>query len=244
MSLLKWVLCVSLLLHVATAAASADTSAKVLRVYGPGGPHHVLQECAELFRVKQGVAVTVIRALPNELGQKLAEDGDIYYGGAEYMLEDFDRLNPGVLNMTTVEQLHPRRIGIIVRKGNPLGIKGVAELSRPGVDLLDVKLEKMRNFHGEASAGMANIRRYEYTGRQGFTAWSNYTELDAWVTYRSWHLLLGADEDFIEIPGDHALRYTPVAVTKRTPHRQEALAFISFLKSTEARQIFEKHGWN
>ena len=244
MSFFRWVLFTGLLLHGATAAASTEPSTKVLRVYGPGGPHHVLQACADLYRQRYDQDVAVIKALPYDLERKLVEDGDIYYGGAEYMLEDFDRLNPGVLNMTTVEKLHPRRVGIIVRKGNPLGIKGIDELSREGVDLLDVKLENMRHFYGDADDELANVRRLEYTGRQGFMAWSKYPEIDAWVTYRSWHALLAADEGFIEITGDNALRYTPVAITQRTPYRQEALAFIAFLKSDEARQIFAEHGWD
>lgn len=244
MSFLKWALFGVLFLHVATAVASADTPTRMLRVYGPGGPHHVLQECADLFEDRHGVAVAVIKTMPYDLKRKLSEDGDIYYGGAEYMLEEFNRLNPGVLNMDTAEKLHPRRIGIIVRKGNPHDIKGVDELSLKGVDLLDVKLENMRVFYGDSDDDLSNVRRLVYTGRQGFSAWSSYPEIDAWVTYRSWHVMLTAEEDFIEIPGDQGLRYTPVAVTHRTPFQKESLAFINFLKSEEVRQIFADHGWD
>ncbi len=77
---------------------------KVLRVYGPGGPHHVLQECADLFLERSGVDVAIIKALPYDLKRKLPEDGDIYYGGAEYMLEEFDRQNPGILDVSTTEK--------------------------------------------------------------------------------------------------------------------------------------------
>jgi accessory colonization factor AcfC len=225
------------------ATASTDMSNKVLRVYGPGGPHHVLQECADLFHKRSGVEVAVIKALPHDLKRKLHEDGDIYYGGAEYMLEEFDRQNPGVLDVSTTEQLHARRIGIIVRKGNPLNIYGVDALIRKEVDLLDVKLERMRHFYGDPSGGLGNVNRLEYTGRQGLLAWTSSPNLDAWVTYKSWHTLISEDADFIEIPGNKALRYTPVALTHRTLYRQEAMAFINFLKSDEARLIFAKHGW-
>lgn len=243
MSFFKWMLLGGFILQVATATASTDTSNKVLRVYGPGGPHHVLQECADLFLEKSGVDVAVIKALPYDLKRKLSEDGDIYYGGAEYMLEEFDRQNPGVLDVSTVEKLHARRIGIIVRKGNPLNINGVDALSRKEVDLLDVKLERMRHFYGDPSSGLGNVNRLEYTGRQGLSAWTSSPNLDAWVTYKSWHALISEDADFIEIPGNKALRYTPVALTHRTIYRQEAMAFINFLKSDEARLIFAEHGW-
>jgi accessory colonization factor AcfC len=228
----------------AASQASTDSPGKILRVYGPGGPHHVLEECANLFREQHGVEVAVIRALPHELEQKLREDGDIYYGGAEYMLEQFDRRNPGVLDMASVEKLHPRRIGIVVRKGNPLNIQGVEDLKRTEVDLLDVKLENMRQLHGTLPGKIGDIRRFVYTGQEGASTWLAIPEIDAWVTYKSWHVSLEADSDFVEIPGDQALRFTPVALTHRTPHRQEARHFITFLKSAEARRIFTEHGWD
>lgn len=212
-----WGLLGSLLLLAATAGASTVAPLKTVHVYGPGGPHHVLAECAEIFMEKHGVKVVVIRVLPHDLAEKLGENGDIYYGGAEYMAEEFDRSNPGLLDMTSVEKLHPRRIGIIVRKGNPQNIKGIEDLSRQGIDLLDVKLENMRHFHGTETDRSSNIRRFVYTGQQGIDTWQSSPDIDAWVTYKSWHAQLEKSADFIEIPGDHALRYTPVALTQKRP---------------------------
>lgn len=243
MSIKKWFLLGVMLLHATTSGSSTNNLDKILRVYGPGGPHHVMEECAALFQEKHGINVEVVRALPYNLDQRLREDGDLYYGGAEYMLEGFDRRNPGVLDMTSVESLHPRRIGIIVRKGNPLCIDGVEDLKLEEVGLLDVKLENMRHFHGEKNGLSNNIQRFEYTGKQGAEAWIDSPEIDAWVTYKTWHLTLQTESDFIEIPGDVGLRFTPMALTRRTPHREAAMQFIAFLKKEEARGIFEEHGW-
>lgn len=157
------------LLSAASAWGSTQDLAKTLRVYGPGGPHHVIEECASLFQKRHGVKVVVIKALPWELDERLSLDGDIYYGGAEYMLEAFANRNPGVLDMLTVEKLHPRRIGILVRKGNPQLIDGIDDLTLDGVDLLDVKLENMRYFHGSTSP-LGSIRRFAYTGQEGVRA--------------------------------------------------------------------------
>ena len=239
-----WGLIAGLLLTITTAGASTETPAKVLRVYGPGGPHHVLTECADLFEEKHGIDVIVMKALPHDLDRKLPEDGDIYYGGAEYMLEDFDRRNPGVLDMTSAENLHPRRIGIVVRKGNPLNINGIEDLRREGVDILDVKLENMREFHGSTPGRIGNVRHLVYTGQEGIKAWLLNPGIDAWVTYKSWHVSLEDEAEFIEIPGERAVRFTPMAITQRTPHRQEAEKFLAFLRSKEARHIFLKYGWD
>lgn len=237
-------LIVGLFLVVSTAGASVEAPAKVLRVYGPGGPHDVLVACANLFEEKYGIEVVVRKALPHDLDLKLPEDGDIYYGGAECMLEEYEQRNPGVLDLATLERLYPRRIGIVVRKGNPLNILGVEDLHRDGVEILDVKLENMRHFHSRPSGRNTNVRYFEYTGQQGVAAWISNPRIDAWVTYRSWFLFLEDTSDFIEIPGDHALRFTPIAVTQKTPHRKEALKFLAFLKSEEARAIFMEHGWD
>lgn len=232
----KWPIFVLGLIFCATISWAAPE----LRVSGPGGPHHVIKECAKLFQERHGIDVQV---MPHDLKQPVHEGVDIYYGGAEYMLEDFIARNPGVLDESTVENLHPRRIGILVRKGNPLDIEGTECLSEDGVDLLDVKLENMTGFHNAPSGQSSNIQRFEYTGQQGVNAWLSSPEIDAWVTYKTWHLALKAASDFIEIPGEEGLRFTPIALTQQTPYRQEAMKFISFLKSEEVRQIFEDHGW-
>lgn len=122
-------------------------------------------------------------------------------------------------------------------------INGIGCLSREEIDLLDVKLERMRHFYSNPTDQLRNVRRLEYTGRQGLSAWLNSPKIDAWVTYKSWHALIPDDADFIEIPGNESLRYTPVALTHRTTYEQEALAFITLLKSDEARLIFAEHGW-
>lgn len=235
---------VILLQLAATADALSEKPARTLRVYGPGGPHQVLSECAKVFSERYGIDVTVIKALPHDLDERVKHDGDIYYGGALCMLEAFDERNPGVLDMASLEQLYPRQVGIIVRKGNPLAIKGLDCLSREEVDLLDVKLENMRHLHGSRPGASKNLRHFVYTGSQGLSTWRSHPDIDAWVTYRSWHLKLQENEEFIEIPGESAFRATPVVMTKHTPYPQEARQFIEFLKSGEAYEIFQEHGWD
>lgn len=238
-----WILAGCFLLYAFMAAANTEPTNKTLRVYGPGGPNHVMEECAGLFQQKYGIEVIIQKALPHNLDQRIALDGDIYYGGAECMLAEFDLRNPGVLDLSTVEKLHPRKVGIIVRKGNPHEIETTDDLAKKKIKLLDVKLENMRDFHGTEDGLSSNIRRFVYTGQQGLDAWLSAPEIDAWVTYKSWYIHLGDGAEFIEIPEVEALRFTPAALTLRTPYRAEAEAFMTFLKSEAATDIFRKHGW-
>lgn len=244
MKIKVWISVVIFLSFVATTQATTENPVKTLRAYGPGGPHQALEECASLFKESHGVEVLITRALPHDLGRRLREDGDIYFGGAEYMLESFVQDHPDIIDVTSVQRLSPRRIGIIVRKGNPLNIQSTDDLHEECINILDVKLENMRLFHGDPECCSSHIRSSVYTGRQGVRAWKTLPKIDAWVTYKSWHNLIEEESEFIEIPGDYAFRFTPIALTKRTPLRKEAELFVDFLKSEEARLIFQKHGWN
>jgi len=238
------VLLVGLLLAALPALASTGQPERLLRVYGPGGPHAAMAACAERYREHYGYEVAVIRAMPQELERRLAEDGDIYFGGAEYMLVDVVERNPELLDLQTAENLHPRRIGILTRRGNPLGISGLDDLQRDGVDLLDVKLENMQSFQTGPGGERGRIREVVYTGQHGVSAWLEREHIDAWITYRSWHLQLEEHAEFIDLSAHpQGQRYTPVAVTSHSRQREVALHFIDFLKSDAAREIFEAHGW-
>jgi accessory colonization factor AcfC len=245
MSVKRWLTILTVILGAMPPLVAADVAApKVLIAFGPGGPHHVIKECAELYQERHGVTVKVFKVKPEDMAQKLAEHGDLYFGGAEYMLDEFARNNPDILDLSTAVDLYPRRIGVVVREGNPLNIAGTADLAQKGIDLLAVRLENMEEFHPLREEGEKKLHREVYTGQDGIAAWRSTPELDAWVTYKSWHVTLEGESDFIEIPGDLAVRHTPMALTRRTLHRQAALHFIDFLKSPEARGIFAEHGWD
>jgi accessory colonization factor AcfC len=222
--------------------AAADGHPPLLRVYGPGGPHKALTECAALYQHRSGQPVAVIKGSPEVLARKVREDGDLYYAGAPYMLEQFARRNPGVLNLASLQRLAPRRIGILVRTGNPRRIRELRDLQRSGVTVLEARLEDMTDICA-AGRTRPNYTHHVYTGLDGVDAWRNHPEIDAWLTYKSWHALLDEEADFVELPGDLALRFTPIAATSTTRQREAAERFVAFLRSDEARRIFREHGW-
>lgn len=239
----SFALLAALLLYAASSSASMGSPATQLRLYGPGGPHHALQECANLYFERHGVVVGVTRAGPVELARRLKEDGDIYFTGAEYMLEDFARENPNLIDVSTAEEIFERRVGILVRKGNPLDIKGAHSLRSEKVDLMVADLENMESFLGPEGERPSKAPRRVFKGSDGLKAWRSSPEIDAWITYKSWHLPLEDESEFIEYACHHSLRHTMVAITHRSEKRKEAKHFIDFLKSQEARRIFLKHGW-
>lgn len=70
------------------------------------------------------------------------------------------------------------------------------------------------------------------TGEGGLRAWRAGPELDAWITFESWHRAAGAETDFVPLPGGIGVaRPAVIAVTRWTPRRMRALEFISFLRA-------------
>ncbi len=219
----------------------AEVMAAPLIVYGPGGPYPAVRECAALFGAKSGLVVEVRAGEPAEQAEQAAKDGDVYYTGAEYMMDDFLRDYPGVLDAAAV--IHPaaRRLGIIVRQGNPKGLRALEDLATPGVRILDVRLE---NMDGLRAAANANVTVRVTTGRQGLAAWKEAKDLDAWLTYRTWAVQLALGEgEFLPIDGPGGLRRIPATVMRNAPHPEQARAFLGFLETDEARAVFLKNGY-
>jgi hypothetical protein len=60
--------------------------------------------------------------------------------------------------MATAVNLFPRRVGIIVRKGNPKGLSTPASLGNKGINVLNVQLEKMELFQTAAREARTIVR--------------------------------------------------------------------------------------
>jgi len=81
------------------------------------------------------------------------------------------------------------------------------------------------------------------TGEDGLRAWRARPELDAWITFESWHRAASAETDFVPLPGGiGAARPTVIAVTRWTLRRMLALKFISFLRGPHAHEVFRARG--
>jgi len=231
--------------------APAGAAAPELRVYGPGGPLTPVRGCAERFSRAKGVKM-VLDGGPEERWWPRAEkDADVIFEAAEYMLTDFDRRHPGFLDRSTRESLFLRSAGILVRPGNPKAIRSLADLARPGVQLLDVTgaaqtglWEDLAGRAGLIRGLQKNVSVVATNTAEGIAAWRNHPELDAWITFVSWHDRLKDETDVVELPeGQRLYRGTPVAATMRTERRELALAFIAFLASEECHAVFRQSGW-
>jgi len=203
-----------------------------------------MKECAHVFLETTGIKASVTMGTPDQWIDRARQAADLIYGGAEYMMTDFIAAYPGMVDEATATNLHTREVGIIVRPGNPAGIRALADLGRDNIRILNVELEKMEALQGRGPVAGDRISLSVLTGKEAFEAWPSRTEIDAWITYRSWHIKLQDSSDFVHLPTDERLlRATPIAITTISKHRREAESFIGFLKSHKGHGIFQRWGW-
>lgn len=69
-------------------------------------------------------------------------------------------------------------------------------------------------------------------------------QLDAWISYESWHYRLKDTTDLVRLPVRGKLcRGTPVVVTETTDNRHLAEDFVKFLQTAQTHRVFRKWGW-
>jgi accessory colonization factor AcfC len=243
-------------LDVLMAIALASTPAAggrppVLRVYGPGGPLAPMQECGKLYAKARGVAVRVDGGPEQRWWETAEREADVIFESAEYMLSDFMRRHPGFLDPSTRTSLFDRPAAILVRKGNPKAVRGLEDLARPGMRLLDVGgagqlglWEDLAGRKGLIPAVARNIAATFANTQEAISAWRSDPTLDAWVAFESWHHSLRAETDVVRLPeADQLLRGTPAAVAQRSEQRRLALDFLFFARGEECHAVFRRAGW-
>ena len=241
----------AVVLCFSTAGRGVSAAEVVLKVYGPGGPAAPMKECAELFGKKFGIRVEVTAGPESQWLDKARQDADVIYGGAEYMLTQFAMNYSCLVDGKTRTSLYVRPSGILVRKGNPKNIRSLADLAKSGIRLLDVNgagqigmWEDMAGRLGLIEGIRRNILVSVATSADAIEKWRTMPEIDAWITFESWHYRLKEDTDLVRLPeNERVYRGTPVVATNFVKNREFARLFIDFLKSEECHAVFRKWGW-
>ena len=139
---------------------------------------------------------------------------------------------------------------IAVRKGNPLGIKTIADLANPGVRVAlgDVNATaigkagvKIFDKYGVTDAVEQNVVLRGATINEVVTAMSTGNADAALLTMDN---AKGDRFDLIEIPvSDNSILIAPVGITTFTTQPELARKFADFVASAEGKAIFEKYGF-
>ncbi len=165
-----------------TPGGKIENPQSILKVFGPGGPYQAIRECADIFSAKTGIAIDVKVGTPPEWIAESRKDGDLIFQGAEFMLIEFMRRYPDIVDGKTITGLFARCAGILVRKTNPKGIQKLEDLSKKGVKIMVVTQENMQEIYERVPGIHYNIVAPVLTGSSAVKAWRNNPELDAWIT--------------------------------------------------------------
>lgn len=222
-----------------------------LFVYGPGGPAAAMEECAKVFARKTAIAVKVNAGPEAGWIEQAKHNADIVFGGAEYMLTQFSMQHPGLIDSSTRISLYKRAAGILVRKGNPVNILALKDLTKPGIRILDVNgagqlglWEDLAGKQNLIGGIQKNIKKSFANTALAIDAWKSGNDYDAIIIFSTWYYRLKEVAQLVKIPASQTVyRGTPVALTTITNQKKEAVQFIQFLLSAQAHAIFKKWGW-
>jgi accessory colonization factor AcfC len=231
--------------------AACHAQATPLKLYGPGGVDSLMKECAAMFEAKTGIKVTVTTGPESDWLESAKADGDLFFGGTESIMSEVVTRLPGVIDESTRTSIYDRGAGIVVRPGNPKQIRSLDDLAAAGIRLVDVTgpglfglLEDSTARHGTLARIQGNVIAYGTGGSMAVSKWKSNPKIDAWVTLEPWHYQNRGVSEFIPIAeSERVYRQASIAVLARSKQRAEALEFIAFLKSEQAKAAFRGRGW-
>ena len=233
----------------------AEQSAITLNVYGPGGPAPAMREAAKFFEGSKGIAV-VINAGPTPMWKDQAtNNADLIFSGSEYMMTDFIRKDlPGLIDTSTIRTLYLRPSAILVRPGNPKGIRGIKYLAKPGINVLVVEGAGQIGMWEDVAGRTGDIKLVDRIRRNiGFfaansaeakKAWNGDMIYDAWLIWTIWQKENPGSADLVNTEPENTIyRSCSIALTNRSEQKALAKEFADFLQSAKGQEIFVKWGW-
>jgi sulfate/thiosulfate-binding protein len=156
-------------------------------------------------------------------------------------------------------------VAFIVRKGNPKGIKTWADLTKPGIEVINpnpftsggARWNVMAAYGAHSSVGKDHDAGLKYVGElfqhipvQDDSARKSLQTFaggkgDVLLGYENEAIFAQAKGQAIDyvVPSDTILIENPVAVTAKTKHPAQAKAFHDFLFTETAQKIFAEDGY-
>lgn len=231
------------LLAGCTAPAPETTTVTVLAA---ASLTDALDEAAVAFEAAHpGIDVSVSYGGSSALAEQIVSGApaDVFFAANEATMQTVldARLarDPEVLLTNTLQ--------LVVPAGNPADVGDLADLADPSliVALCDpsVPCGAAAELLLELSGVAASVDTYEDDARATLTKVA-LGEVDAALVFRTDVLAGGADVEGIDIPlADRVVNRYPIALLGDAPHPEAAQQFIDYLRSAEAREVFERAGF-
>lgn len=238
------------LLLLATSALSASSAQKSLFAYVGAGIKEPVTELAGMFQKETGVTVEMTFGNSGALASQLSLGGagDIFMPGSSQFVKKAKA--EGLIDTVGAAIAYHVPV-VIVPKGNPAGIRGVADLARPGLKLilpdrkataLGKQAFEMFGRLGVADSVERNVLAYAETPQKVVASLSMGLG-DAGVVDFSNVAKLSDKFDVIEIdPGINVVEELPCAVLSGSTRKADAKAFLEFV-SRKGPAVFARHGF-
>lgn len=221
-----------------------------LTVFAGAASQPATSEAAQLFTQRTGIQVECSfggsGTMLNQI--RMEHFGDLYIPGSDDYMTKAEA--DGLVDPSTRQTICWLLPVICVAKGNPKGIKALADLSQPGmrVAIGDPKSVCLGSI---AKAAMEQAGVYEAVSPRIVTFASDCQqiaslirlgEVDAAVGYDVFQRQSPDDMDCVPIEGTQRVS-VPVAVVHFTQQREAAVQFAAFISGPEGRQAFARHGY-
>ena len=242
------------LLGPGTAGTTSASAQDAIHVYGSEGPAPAMHEAAAVFGDKHGVRIEVVSGATDKWLGSAKVDADVVFSSAEFMMSDFLRTGELQIDRTSVTALYLRPSAILVRPGNPKGIRDFPNLLRPGVRVMVVTgsgqtglWEDMAGKQGDVRVIRAlrkNIVCFAPNSEAAVRTWQQRDDIDAWITWNIWYMPLRDDADLVPVSEDYRVyRQCSAGLTERGKAKPLARQFMAFLASPEGSTLFKSWGW-
>jgi molybdate transport system substrate-binding protein len=136
---------------------------------------------------------------------------------------------------------------IAVTKGNPKGIKTLADLTKPGIKVALCAEQVPCGAAAKKALGAAGVKLTPVTFEQDVKAAltkARLGEVDAALIYRTDAKAATKDVDGIEFPeSGGAINDYPIAVLKNAPNKTAAEAFVEYVLSDKAKSVLIDAGF-
>jgi molybdate transport system substrate-binding protein len=141
------------------------------------------------------------------------------------------------------------RLALLVERGNPKGIRGLADVARPGVVLVLCAPEVPCGRYAAAALTKAGDRATPASLEEnvkGVVAKVTLGEADAGIVYATDVKAAGGAVEGVAIDGaddpDLTARY-PIAVVRAAPNPAAATAWVEFVRSAEGQRVLASFGF-
>jgi molybdate transport system substrate-binding protein len=160
---------------------------------------------------------------------------------------NMDKLTSAGLNGTAPEIFTTNLLAIIVPKGNPKGITGVADLAKPDVKVVLCAEEVPCGKYAKQILTNANVAVTPVSFAQnvkGVVTPVTAGEADAGIVYVTDVIAAGEKAQAVDIPSDiNVVAQYPIASVKASTATAVDQAFIDFVLGADAQAILKEYGF-